>query len=79
MVEENRGASGVSFVVAVCRHIAGFHIPFMKLLQGWGYEVHAAAATEAGRRSELEAAGDIPFAHAATGLRDLRAREEGAA
>lgn len=69
----------VLFIATVYTHLAGFHIPFMRLLQSWGYEVHAAAATEAGRRSELEAAWDIPFARAATGVRDLRAREEGTA
>ncbi len=47
----------VLFVATVYTHLAAFHIPFMKLLQSWGYEVHAAAAAEAGRRGELEAAG----------------------
>ncbi len=55
----------VLFVATVFTHLAAFHIPFMKLLQSWGYEVHAAASPEEGRKEEVEAAGvvcwDIPF------------------
>jgi len=75
--------SKVLFIATVYTHLAAFHIPFMKLLQSWGYEVHAAASPAEGRRDAVEAAGvewwDIPLARSATGLRDLRAREEGAA
>lgn len=72
--------SCVFSTATICRHLAGVHIPFMKLLQSWGYEVHAAAWPAEGRRGELEAAGvqgwDIPFARSDTGLRSLRVREE---
>lgn len=55
----------ILFVATVYTHLAAFHIPFMKLLQGWGYEVHAAASPSEGRKEEIEAAGvtcwDIPF------------------
>jgi glycosyltransferase involved in cell wall biosynthesis len=55
----------VLFAATVYTHLAAFHIPFMKLLQGWGYEVHAAASPAEGHKDEVEAAGvtcwDIPF------------------
>lgn len=54
------------FVATVYTHLAAFHLPFMKLLQDWGYEVHAAASPAEGRKDEVAAAGavchDIPFA-----------------
>lgn len=56
----------VLFVATVFTHLAAFHLPFMRLLQDWGYEVHAAASPAEGRKAEVEAAGavchDIPFA-----------------
>ncbi|HPD07175.1 MAG TPA: glycosyltransferase family 4 protein [Candidatus Bipolaricaulis sp.] len=67
----------VLFIATVYTHLAAFHIPFMKLLQSWGYEVHAAAATEAGRRSELEAAGivchDVRFVRSPVRLQNITA------
>ncbi len=76
------GHGSVLFVANVYAHLAGFHIPFMRLLQSWGYEVHAAAAAEAGRRGQLEAAGvvchDVRFVRSPvrpqniTAYRDLR-------
>lgn len=55
----------VLFVATVYAHLAAFHIPFMKLLREWGYEVHAAASPVHGRKVDVEAAGvichDIPF------------------
>ena len=83
MVEENRAESRGLPLAPVWNHVVAFRIPFMRLLQSWGYEVHAAAWPAEGRRGELEAAGvqgwDIPFAHSDTGLRSLRVREEGTA
>ncbi|MGB9880453.1 MAG: glycosyltransferase, partial [Anaerolineae bacterium] len=55
----------VLFVATVYTHLAAFHIPFIRLLQSWGYEVHAAASPKEGRKEEVEARGvtcwDIPF------------------
>lgn len=67
----------VLFVATVYTHLAAFHIPFIKLLQSWGYEVHAAASPAEGRKEEVERAGvicwDIPFARSATSPQNLRA------
>lgn len=56
----------VLFVATVYTHLAAFHLPFIRLVQDWGYEVHAAASPAEGRKDEVEAAGvvchDIPFA-----------------
>jgi len=56
----------VLFIATVYTHLASFHIPFMKLLQAKGYEVHAAASPAAGRKAEVAAAGvkcwEVPFA-----------------
>lgn len=49
----------VLFVATVYAHLAAFHIPFIKILQSWGYEVHAAASPVEGREEEVEAAGAI--------------------
>lgn len=55
----------VLFAATVYTHLAAFHIPFMKLLQGRGYKVHAAASPAEGHKDEVEAIGvmcwDIPF------------------
>ncbi len=70
----------VLLVATVYAHLAAFHIPFMKLLQSWGYEVHAAASPAKGRKEEVEPGGvtcwDIPFARSATSLRNWRAYQE---
>jgi len=67
----------VLFVATVYAHLAAFHIPFMKLLQSWGYEVHAAASPAKGRKEEVEASGvtcwDIPFARSLTSPDNWRA------
>lgn len=53
------------FVAMVYTHLAALHIPFMKLLQSRGYEVHVAASPAEGRKDEVEAIGvtcwGIPF------------------
>lgn len=81
----NRGIFGlgnslrrkVFFVASVYGHLAAFHIPFMKLLESKGYEVHAAASSADGRMDEVEAVGvtcwDIPFARSPYSPRNVLA------
>jgi glycosyltransferase involved in cell wall biosynthesis len=75
MTEEIRGK--VLFTATVYTHLAAFHAPFMKLLQSWGHEVHAAASPAEGRKDEIEALGvtchDVPFARSVTSTRNFRA------
>lgn len=65
----------VLFVATVYIHLAAFHIPFMKLLQDWGYEVHVAASPSEGHKDKVETAGvtcwDIPFARSPVSLKNL--------
>lgn len=72
--------SKVLFIATVYTHLAAFHIPFMRLLQSWGHEVHAAASPAEGRRDAVEAAGvqcwDVPFARSATSLQNWKAYRE---
>jgi hypothetical protein len=49
----------VLFIATVYTYLAAFHIPFMKMLQEKGYEVHAAASSVTGRRDDVENAGAI--------------------
>jgi len=67
----------VIFVATLFPHLAVFHIPFMRLLQAKGYEVHAAASSVEGRRADVEAAEvicwEIPFARSPYSLSNLRA------
>lgn len=55
----------ILFIATVYTHLAAFHIPFMRLLQDKGYEVHAAASPAGGRKAEVEEAGvrcwEVPF------------------
>jgi len=51
------GRGKVLFGASVYTHLAAFHIPFMKLLQERGYQVHAAASSAEGRREDVERAG----------------------
>ncbi len=64
--EVRRVSGKVLFVASVYTHLAAFHIPFMKLLQERGCEIHAAASSSEGRREDVEAAGvtcwKVPFA-----------------
>ncbi|GAF26381.1 glycosyltransferase [Moorella thermoacetica Y72] len=70
----------VLFVATVYTHVAAFHLPFMQLLQGKGYEVHAAASPDQGRKEEVEAIGvrcwDIPFSRSPYSLKNWRAFKE---
>jgi hypothetical protein len=49
----------VLFLATVYTHLAAFHVPFMKMLQGWGCEVHAAASSAEGHKERVEEAGVI--------------------
>jgi glycosyltransferase involved in cell wall biosynthesis len=64
-------------MATVYTHLAAFHIPFMKLLQEKGYEVHAAASSAEGRREDVERAEvtcrEIPFARSPYSPGNLRA------
>ena len=51
MLSESKGK--VLFVASVYPHLAGFHKPFMRLLQDKGYEVHSAASFSSGRVKEI--------------------------
>ncbi|WP_041458988.1 glycosyltransferase family 4 protein [Ammonifex degensii] len=70
----------VLFLATVYTHLAAFHLPFMRLLQEKGCEVHAAASPAEGRKEEVEAFGvrcwDIPFARSPYSLRNLKAFRE---
>lgn len=67
----------VLFVATVYTHLAAFHMPFMRLLQDWGCEVHAAASPAEGCREKVEAAGvacwDIPFVRSPVSPKNLMA------
>jgi len=67
----------VLFIATVYTHLANFHIPFIKLLQEKGYEVHAAASSAEGRREEIEAAGafcrEIEFSRSPLSLANFKA------
>lgn len=70
----------VLFAATVYTHLAAFHLPFMRLLQEQGHEVHAAASPDEGRKDEVESLGvtchDIPFARSLTSPRNWRAYRE---
>lgn len=57
----------VFFVASVYNHLRAFHVPYMRLLSGWGYDVFAVAAQgyAVDARVELESLGfqciDVPF------------------
>lgn len=67
----------ILFVATVYTHLANFHLPFMKLLQKRGYDIHAAASAAEGRKADVEAAGvtcwEIPFARSPYSPANLRA------
>lgn len=44
----------VAFVATVYRHLEAFHLPYMRLLQEWGYEVHAFAHEDRGTAGVAE-------------------------
>jgi glycosyltransferase involved in cell wall biosynthesis len=65
----------VLYLATVYTHLAAFHIPLMKLLQSWGYKVHAAASPDEGHKSEVEAIGvrcwDVPFVRSPVSPKNL--------
>ena len=71
-----KGKSKVLFLATVYSHLAAFHLPFMRLLEENGCEVHAAGAFD-GREGEVAAKGfkcwDIPFARSPYSQRNFRA------
>ncbi|GLH64125.1 glycosyltransferase family 4 protein [Parageobacillus sp. G301] len=70
----------VLFSATVYSHLAAFHKPFIKLLQDKGYEVHAAANPDHGRKEEIEEMGvicwDIPFSRSPYQLSNFKAMIE---
>lgn len=62
----NKRSGKVLFLATVYIHLAAFHIPFMRLLQDKGYEIHAAASSVEGHKEDVKRAGvicwEIPFA-----------------
>lgn len=70
----------VLFAATVYSHLAAFHKPFIKMLQGKGYEVHAAANPDNGRKEEIEKMGvicwDIPFSRSPYRLANIIAIRE---
>ncbi len=56
MVDSSSGK--IAFVARVYGHLAAFHLPFIKLLQDMGYEVHAYAGADHAK-SELETHGVV--------------------
>lgn len=77
MQKYEEGHQRVLFIASVFRHLAIFHIPFMKLLQSRGYNVHAAASTAEGFRETVEAAGvkcwDVSFGRSPFSPANIRA------
>jgi glycosyltransferase involved in cell wall biosynthesis len=59
-------AGNILFIATVYTHLANFHLPFMKMLREWGYDVHAVASSAEGRKEEVEELGvtcwEVPFA-----------------
>ncbi|MDD4753010.1 MAG: glycosyltransferase family 4 protein [Desulfitobacteriaceae bacterium] len=66
----------VAFAATIYGHLAGFHLPFMKLFQKKGYEVHAFARPTPGK-GELEKIGvichDTPFQRNPLRMDNIRA------
>jgi glycosyltransferase involved in cell wall biosynthesis len=74
------GNKKILFSATVYSHLAAFHKPFIKLLQDKGYEVHAAANPDHGRKEEIEEMGvicwDIPFSRSPYQLSNFKAMIE---
>lgn len=70
----------VLFSATVYSHLAAFHKPFIKQLQDKGYEVHAAANPDHGRKAEIEEMGvicwDISFSRSPYQLSNFKAVRE---
>ncbi len=65
----------VAFVARVYGHLEAFHLPYIRLLQDKGYEVHAYAGADHGKAG-VEAQGvichDTPFYRSAASLKNIR-------
>ena len=74
--DPRQGGGRALFVASVYGHLRAFHIPYVRLLQEWGYEVHCAAAPDS-RKDELRRTGavcwDIPFSRSPYSLRNVQA------
>jgi glycosyltransferase involved in cell wall biosynthesis len=70
----------ILFSATVYYHLAAFHKPFIKLLQDKGYEVHAAANPDHGRKEEIEEMGvvcwDISFSRSPYDRSNIQAVKE---
>lgn len=70
----------ILFAATVYSHLAAFHKPFIKLLQDKGYEVHATANPDHGRKEEIEEMGvicwDIPFSRSPYKLSNFKGIRE---
>lgn len=71
------GPSGkVLFVATVARHILAFHVPFIRLLQSWGCEVHV-ACNPVGEADAIRGLGvvlwEMPFSRVPWAPANLRA------
>ena len=67
----------VLFIANTDNHLINFHLPFMKLLQGKGYEVYAAAAFTSREKEKCENLGvkwvHIPFSRSPFCLNNITA------
>ncbi|MEW6572387.1 MAG: glycosyltransferase family 4 protein [Bacillota bacterium] len=71
-----QGTGKVLFVATVARHLLAFHVPYVRLLQEWGYEVEV-ACDPAGEEALVAALGvrlhKVPFRRRPLSLQNLRA------
>lgn len=78
-IRANKKSDGskVLFLATVYTHLANFHIPYIRLLQDKGYDVHAAASSADGRRQEIEETGafchEIRFSRSPISTTNFRA------
>lgn len=67
----------VLFIASLYSHLRAFHIPFIRLLQEWGCDVHAAASSTEGGREEVEKTGaicwEIPFRRSPYSIGNIQA------
>ncbi len=70
----------VLFVASVYGHLRAFHVPYMKLLKNWGYDVVAVASKGSDAREELYTLGfqcfDVPFQRNPFSMSNLVAYKE---
>lgn len=69
----------IAFVATVYRHLEAFHLPFIRLLQNKGYEIHAYARPDHGKDGVLKnnvICHDIPFQRSPFHWDNLKALKE---